>query len=80
MPELSGVGAGNDDLATTYAMNFMAAHAGGEAAWAVDLHRGERWIQVVECPSKTLAKQTLHHLVEKGISPAVLRVRRLPAE
>jgi hypothetical protein len=74
------VGAGNDDLATTYAMNFMAAHAGGEAAWAVDLHTGGRWVQVVGCPSKALAKQTLDHLVEKGVSPAVLRVRRLPAE
>lgn len=69
------------DLAKTYAMDFMSRRRAGQPApWAVDVHDGGHWVQVAGCPTKQIAKEAMAHLIERGIAPAVLRVRRLPVE
>jgi hypothetical protein len=60
-------------------MSFMAAHAGGQAAWAVDVNDGH-WVQIAGCPTKAIAEETMKHLIGQGIDADVLRVRRMHVE
>jgi hypothetical protein len=68
------------NLAITSAMSFTGAHAGGPAAWAVDVHDDGHWVEVAGYPSRAIAKEALAHLIDKGVPSAVLRVRRVPVE
>lgn len=48
--------------------------------FAVDLHEGEHWVELVVLPTRDDARAAIERAVGRGASPAHLRVRRARAE
>jgi hypothetical protein len=67
----------SDTVAALGAVAAGATH--GKAAFAVDRHDGDHWVQLAGFLTRRDAKAAIANAVEAGADPEILRVRKLPA-